>query len=125
MIRQRRSYTRAEKLEIIQAFLASGETMETFQNKYGMGHCTLSRWLTNFAITNPTSGTIAIMKKDSTDVTLLKEQKAKQLELESEVARLRSELEAEKLKSLAYSTMIDVAETQFGIEIRKKAGAKQ
>ena len=65
------------------------------------------------------------MKKDSTDVTLLKEQKAKQLELESEVARLRSELEAEKLKSLAYSTMIDVAETQFGIEIRKKAGAKQ
>jgi hypothetical protein len=45
--------------------------------------------------------------------------------LESEISRLKAELRAEKLKAEAYSVMIDVAEEQFGVDIRKKAGAKQ
>jgi len=125
MKQEKKTYTKEEKLDIIQAFLASGVSMEEFQNKYGMGHCTLSRWMTKFAIKNPTQEKIVIMRKDNVDSAQLKAQKAKQIALESEVSRLRLELEAEKLKSLAYSTMIDVAEKQFGIEIRKKAGAKQ
>ena len=38
-----RHYTDAEKLQIIEEFMNSGEAIETFQVKYGMGHCTLSR----------------------------------------------------------------------------------
>ena len=57
-----------------------------------------------------------------------RKQKASALDvkhLELEVERLKKELEYEKLKSMAYSTMIDVAEEELHINIRKKAGAKQ
>lgn len=40
--------------------------------------------------------------------------------LELEIEHLKKELEYEKLKSVAYSTSIDVAENQFGIDIRNK-----
>ena len=43
----------------------------------------------------------------------------------AENKRLREALELEKLRSKAYDTMIDVAEANFNIPIRKKAGTKQ
>lgn len=45
--------------------------------------------------------------------------------LSERVARLERELEDAKLRADAYSTMIDIAEEKFSIQIRKKAGAKQ
>jgi hypothetical protein len=45
--------------------------------------------------------------------------------LESEVARLQSALNHGKLRADAYDEMIQVAETGFKIEIRKKVGAKR
>lgn len=46
-------------------------------------------------------------------------------ELRQENERLRKALDLEKLRSEAYSTMIDVAEKTFNIPIRKKRGTKQ
>ena len=51
---------------------------------------------------------------------LAKERKAHVEELK----RLNKELRAERLRSLANSTMIDLAEKRFNIPIRKKSGAK-
>jgi hypothetical protein len=45
--------------------------------------------------------------------------------LEAKIAKLEKELEAEKLKAEAYNALIEVAEEELGIDIRKKAGAKQ
>lgn len=39
--------------------------------------------------------------------------------LEAKVAQLEKKLKEEQLKSMAYSTMIDVAEEELGIDIRK------
>lgn len=46
-------------------------------------------------------------------------------QLQAELAKLKKELEYEQLKSAAYNEMINVAEEQFHISIRKKAGAEQ
>ena len=46
-------------------------------------------------------------------------------EKDAEIKRLRKALEQEKLRSKAFSTMIDVAEEMFNIPVRKKAGTKQ
>ena len=45
--------------------------------------------------------------------------------IKAENKRLQEALELEKLRSRAYDTMIDVAEANFNIPIRKKAGTKQ
>ena len=46
-------------------------------------------------------------------------------ELEAENQRLKQELEMEQLRTRALNVMIDIAEDQFKIPIRKKSGAKQ
>jgi hypothetical protein len=45
--------------------------------------------------------------------------------LQNQIAALKAALAQEKLKAEAFSTMIDIAEQEFKIEIRKKSGAKQ
>ena len=122
MEQETRRYNDAEKLQIIEEYMNSGEAMETFQVKYGMGHCTLSRWMTKFGLSNTSQKQFIEMKKvvqQSPDKTL------RERMLEAKVAQLEKELKEEKLKSMAYSTMIDVAEEELGIDIRKKSGAKQ
>jgi transposase len=41
------------------------------------------------------------------------------------IKELERQLEDERLRSLAYSTMIDVAEEELGVPIRKKSGSQQ
>lgn len=45
--------------------------------------------------------------------------------LKARIKELEAELEDAKLRAYAYNTMIDVAERELNIEIRKKSGAKQ
>lgn len=45
--------------------------------------------------------------------------------LEQKVKRLEKELRHERLRATFYDEMINVAERNFGIQIRKKAGAKR
>ena len=44
---------------------------------------------------------------------------------EQRIKELEAALEAEKLKSKLFSTMIDIAEKQYGLSIRKKSFPKQ
>ena len=44
---------------------------------------------------------------------------------QAELSRLKKELETEKLRTLALEELIEVAEVQFKVAIRKKSGAKQ
>ena len=47
------------------------------------------------------------------------------LALQAELKKLRAELLDAEIKAEAYDELINVAESKFGIQIRKKAGAKQ
>jgi hypothetical protein len=53
------------------------------------------------------------------------EEKQEKVLLEKRIKELEKALEYAKLKNIAVETMIDVAEEQFRISIRKKAGPKQ
>ena len=57
------------------------------------------------------------------DMAKTKDERLK--EKDAEIKRLRKALELEKLRSHAYSTMIDLAEQTFNIPVRKKSGTKQ
>ena len=45
--------------------------------------------------------------------------------LQKEIKDLRAQLTKAEIKAEAFDELINVAEAQFGIQIRKKAGAKQ
>lgn len=46
-------------------------------------------------------------------------------QLETRIKELEKQLERSKLKNLAIETMVDIAESEFKINIRKKSGSKQ
>jgi hypothetical protein len=54
-----------------------------------------------------------------------KEKTPHELELEAKVKKLEEQLEYEQFRVLALNTMIDIAERDLKISIRKKSGAKQ
>ena len=89
---------------------------------------TIRRWCIKFA--EPKAGSQQSgMKREvnsepeSTDGT---QEAPKDIQaLEAEVERLRSALSEAEIKAEAYEELINVAESKFGIRIRKKAGAKQ
>lgn len=47
------------------------------------------------------------------------------LELEARIKELEQQLDQERLRSLCLDKMIDIAERDLNIVIRKKSGAKQ
>jgi hypothetical protein len=46
-------------------------------------------------------------------------------ELEVRVKKLEAELEREQFRTMALNTMIDIAERELKVDIRKKSGAKR
>jgi hypothetical protein len=59
---------------------------------------------------------------------IMKEESKKsehELKLEEKIRELEKSLDYERLKSLALNTMIDIAERDLKISIRKKHGTKQ
>ena len=78
--------------------------------------------MTKFGLLNTSQKQFNEMKKA---VEPSPEKSKRELMLEAKVAQLEKELKEEKLKSMAFSTMLDVAEEELGIDIRKKSGAKQ
>ena len=102
MNNQTRRYSDSEKLQIIEEYMNSGESMETFQAKYGMGHCTLSRWMTNFGLQSTTQKQYTEMRKridESPEKTL------RERTLEAKVAQLEKDLMVERLKTEAANAM--------------------
>ena len=89
---------------------------------------TVRKWCINFAPSNKSALQYSMEKKVQVDVlpsendmSLPQDVQA----LQAELKKIRAELLNAQIKSEAYDELINVAEAKFGIQIRKKAGAKQ
>lgn len=86
------------------------------RRKYGIrGKSTVLYWIRNFEASQ--SNFMGKPEKSPTSKRLQ--------ELEAENKRLLEELQLEQLRNRALNVMIDLAEEQLKIPIRKKSGAKQ
>lgn len=85
------------------------------------GNNTIKLWMRKFDMQTPSQQQIELQRIMAKE----KEKTPYELELEAKVKRLESQLEDEKLRTLALRTMIDIAEKELKISIRKKSGAKQ
>ena len=90
---------------------------------------TIWRWISTFAAYDKES-CVMEKKEIETPDSLAQPDDAEPMpddveSLQAEVKRLRRELTKAEIKAEAYDEMINVAESQFNIRIRKKAGAKQ
>jgi transposase len=110
------------KLQIVQEYINTGITREELQQKYGFrGNNCISSWMLKFGIKRPNNEQVNILNQMSKE----KARTPREQELELRVKKLEAELEREKLRSLALTTIIDIAERELHIPIRKKSGAKR
>ena len=118
-----RYYSDKEKLWLLEEFKNSGQSMSQFQRNYGMGHCTLSKWMTKFGLSFDKKEVLMATIEENNKPTNSKS--TQERILEARIKQLEQELRDEKIKSLAYKTMIEIAEEELGVDITKKAGAKR
>jgi|APFre7841882590_1041340.scaffolds.fasta_scaffold108022_1 transposase len=110
------------KLQVIQEFISTDMSLKELMEKFNIGGGgTIYKWMRKFGMQGPNSKQIEIQR-------VMAEQKAQtpyEQELEARVKQLEEQLKYERLRTLALNTMIDIAERDLKISIRKKSGAKQ
>ena len=117
--RTQKDYSYSFKLSVVheieQGFLSRSQAMD----KYGIqARSTITTWLKKYGTLDYHKLTHGIMKKTPEQRILELEQQVKQLEKEKALAEHRAE-RADK-KVILFDMMIDIAEEEFKIPIRKK-----
>jgi transposase-like protein len=118
------------KTQIIQEYLTKGCGFRELATKYGISRTTICKWVaiyqgihnlppTEKQVKYSTSSMNSSPKKENTAT----DQSTK--ELQQKIALLEKQLQYEKLRADTFDTMINVAEKQLNISIRKKPGTQQ
>ena len=117
------------KTQIIQEYLTQGGGFRKLAEKYGMSRTTICKWVMihqgihNLPLTEKQQQ-YSVYSMSNKHNTLNAEELSAEA-LQHKVAALEKQLEWEKLRTEALNTMIDIAEKDLNISIRKKPGAQQ
>jgi len=105
------------RFQIIEEYL-KGSSKYSLQKKYGLGSSNnISYWMRIFGISDPKNASMKQKKEESANEELCR--------LRQENKELKASLTRARMEADVYNTLIDVAEEQLQISIRKKPGTKQ
>ncbi|MBE0649234.1 MAG: transposase [Bacteroidales bacterium] len=110
------------KIRIVKEYMTTDVSRKELANKYGFGDGgTLNKWIRIFG------GGISEKIEPQVLRAMSEERKTskKADDQQARIKQLEQALAQEQLKTEALNTMIDIAEEQFNISIRKKAGSKR
>lgn len=129
MGRKLKFYTCEDKLNYLKLFFESGMTKSVFCRAHNITNSSvLNGWIKKYQNEiNPVS-LLSEETPNSTDImaNLSKEEfKNENAQLKQRIKELEKALAFSRLETEARDLMIDIAEKNFNIPIRKKAGAKQ
>lgn len=117
------------KKEAVREYLADGISYRALSKKYGVSRSTINKWVLIHQGVFDLARSHKQISYDLQQKTLGKKSKQvvkpDQSDLEKKIEVLQKQLEWEKLRALAFDTMITVAERELKIDIRKKPGTKQ
>jgi transposase len=106
------------KAKIIQAYLQGDVSFAMLSGRYRINPGVIGRWLR--VIKN---GRPVIRKKISKFTGMAQQQTIEQLQ--EQIKQLNRQLEDERIKAELYKKMIEIAERDLGIPIKKKYGARR
>lgn len=103
------------KGQIIREYLTGAISFRALAKKYGFDFRTLHGWVRDYRLAHPKE--LVIIKENNS----FKETEP----MPNEIGQLQLALEQERLKNKLLNAIIDIAEADFSIPIRKKYGTKQ
>lgn len=113
----RKFYDTAFKFSIIEEYFSGDLSFNEFCKQKSLDRGTFNYWLLTFAPEAHLSSKDMGKEKDRNESEEIRE-------LKRQLRQKELELKKEKMRADFYETMVDVAEEQFNIDIRKKAGTK-
>jgi hypothetical protein len=132
-LRSGSSFTISERHQIIQEMLSSNCTRAGIWRKYtgqSAEHGFLLRWMRQLGYPMELTvrrttfgGNNNLMAKNQT-TTSKAEDSFEILQLKKRISELETQLKDAEMKAIAFSTMVDIAEKEFKIPIRKKLNTK-
>lgn len=127
------SFNDNEKHVIIQDFLKGGKSKDEIWRKYtgSADHGRLLSWMRDLGYLTTSQQIMPKLALNGYDMAKKKyeftnpEDEYENLQLKNRIADLEKKLKDAELKAIAFSTMVDIAEKEFKISIRKKFNTKQ
>lgn len=121
-------FSAEEKRIIIQDYLSGNESKrEVFERYTGYSeeHGKLLKWMRQYGISDKyvKSSTFTDMSKKKSSIAADSKDFEK-LQLTKRVEELEKKLKEAEMKAIAFSTMVDIAEKEYKIPIRKKYNTK-
>ena len=106
-------FTNSIKLKVVRAITYEGLTINEARKEYGIkNRRTIQNWCEKYSC--------ELVEEKDPEVSM-----NSKMTKDDDIKKLEEKLEDARLKILGLETMIDVAENQFKIAIRKKSGTKQ
>ena len=131
-MRDNRGMTDEKRMALLHEYLSSDQSRASFEQKKGLTHSTIYRWLRIFAIEDKPAvqpRKVAVLPRQTVETEMKKDPDNE--DLLQEIARLKEELRSKSLDLKraemardVYERMIVMAEERYGIPIRKKSDAK-
>lgn len=114
-------YSEEFKWKVVQDVLSGTLTKEEARRVYSIkGNCTILYWMRSFSgVKDYRSG--GEVSENPNQMAEIKNQR----KAEKEIARLKQELRAERMRADLWQKVVEVAEEELGVDIRKKFGARQ
>ena len=115
-------YCLSLKARIIKAYLKGDKSFRMLGDQYGIHPGVISRWVRVAKHGHP-------VKEKRVKITKFTAMRSKientTKELEQEIKMLKKQLEEEKLKTLVYEKVIEIAERDYKLDIVKKYGVRR
>ena len=107
------------KISVVREYEETDTSLGALSRKYGIqGSHTVRTWINKFGTFDWQNRTLQPMAKSKEQELLELREKVKVLERKN--ARLEKELEVKDMKAEFFDLMIDIAEEEYGGDIRKK-----
>ena len=114
-------YSEEFKWKVVQEVLSGTLTKEEARRVYSIkGNCNILYWMRSFCGVHDYRSAGAV-SENSIQMAKTNSQR----KLEKEIARLKQELQAERMRADLWQKVVEVAEETLGVDIRKKFGARQ
>ena len=118
-VAMRDGYTEAFKKHVVREVEEGKITQVEASRRYGiLGHSTILKWCRKY-------GRLKFTRSSGTKGIVMEKRDIELLRLRNEVHELKQELESARIKNVVLETLVDVAERELQIPIRKKYGAKR
>jgi len=122
MKRQVNKLTDEVQFQIVQEYLNTSTNQKELKEKYNFrGNNNINYWMRKFGLSKLSEEQIELhqaMAKETQKTSL-------EQELELKIKKLEEDLKREQFRTKALNTMIDIAEREMKVDIRKKPGAKR